>query len=95
MCQVSGPEEVSGSGLEFFRKCAQIFVRFWRSLRDAKLVLMRPSAALAEAVRLQENIHKANNREDARNFHLPDGTTLVTMHASSNLDLDVHFLGLN
>jgi hypothetical protein len=33
--------------------------------------------------------------EGARNFHLPDGTTLVTMHASSNLDLDVHFLGLS
>ena len=41
------------------------------------------------------DIPETNGRHDARNFHLPDGTTLVTMHASSNLDLDVHWLGLN
>ena len=39
---------------------------------------------------LSINIHESNALKNARNFHLPDGTTLVTMHPSSNLDLDIH-----
>jgi hypothetical protein len=31
---------------------------------------------------LPKSIHETSGSEDARNFHLPDGTTLVTMHAS-------------
>jgi len=45
---------------------------------------------LAENVQFPKNIDDTSGREDARNFHLPDGTTLVTMHASSNLDLSIH-----
>src|SRR5713226_3782185 len=30
----------------------------------------------------RQNIHETSGGEDARNFHLPDGTTLVTMHKS-------------
>ena len=60
-----------------------------------KLAFKRPSATLAEDVQFPENIHDTSSRAEARNFHLPDGTTLVTMHASSNLDLDVHLLGLS
>src|SRR5216683_2920990 len=29
-----------------------------------------------------ENIHKTSGVEEAWNFHLPDGTTVVTMHKS-------------
>ena len=39
---------------------------------------------------LSLDIHEINALKNARNFHLPDGTTLVTMHPSSNLDLDIH-----
>ena len=44
---------------------------------------------------LSINIHETNALKKARNFHLPDGTTLVTMHASLNLDLDMHSLELS
>jgi hypothetical protein len=69
-------------------RCTSICA-FCRFAPRPQLVFMRSSAVVTEALRLPRNIHETSGREDARNFHLPDGTTLVTMHASSNLGLDL------
>ena len=55
----------------------------------AKARISAAFSGVAEAVPFPGTIRETNASENARNFHLPEGTTLVTMHASFRLPLSL------
>ena len=83
--------------LQRYRKSFEIKSRLGAGRRHSNFSTARkPMPVLKNIVPLPSiDIHETNALKKARNFHLPDGTTLVTMHPSLNLDLDMHSLELS